>query len=142
MLTIQTTLAALPISASPSGHCGTTAIVQSPKRAALTRAEATKRCEQKYGKPIRFDDLPAGVDYAVLDFAINSGPSRAVTYLQKVLKMNVARASRRRSVFSAEGAEWQPLSQHKTASQGMIGRGLFDVLNTSNMPRSRAVAGR
>lgn len=29
--------------------------------------------------------LPSGVDYAVFDFGVNSGPARAVRYLQKVL---------------------------------------------------------
>ena len=29
-------------------------------------------------------ELPDGVDYAVFDFAVNSGPSRAAKYLQKV----------------------------------------------------------
>lgn len=31
---------------------------------------------------IRADDLPFGVDYAVFDFAVNSGPRRAVRFLQ------------------------------------------------------------
>lgn len=30
-------------------------------------------------------ELPDGVDYAVFDFAVNSGPSRAAKYLQKVV---------------------------------------------------------
>lgn len=38
-----------------------------------------------YWQPIRGDDLPAGLDYAVFDFAINSGPTRAAEYLQRVL---------------------------------------------------------
>lgn len=31
------------------------------------------------------DDLPSGVDYAVFDFAVNSGPSRAIIYLQNIV---------------------------------------------------------
>lgn len=30
-------------------------------------------------------ELPSGVDYAVFDFAVNSGPSRAAKYLQRVV---------------------------------------------------------
>ena len=34
-------------------------------------------------------DLPAGLDYAVYDFAVNSGPSRAVKFLQELLGANI-----------------------------------------------------
>ena len=39
----------------------------------------------QYANKIRFDDLPAGVDYAVLDGAVNSGPSQAVKWLQRAV---------------------------------------------------------
>lgn len=35
-----------------------------------------------YWDRIRGDDLPSGVDYAVFDFAVNSGVHRAATFLQ------------------------------------------------------------
>lgn len=38
-----------------------------------------------YWARIRGDDLPAGVDYAVFDFAVNSGVNRASRYLQMVI---------------------------------------------------------
>ena len=41
--------------------------------------------KKKYWDSIKGDDLPAGVDYAVFDFAINSGPSRAAKTLQSVV---------------------------------------------------------
>lgn len=34
---------------------------------------------------VRAEDLPDGVDYAVFNFAVNSGPSRAARYLQSVV---------------------------------------------------------
>lgn len=38
-----------------------------------------------YWARVRGDDLPAGVDYAVFDFAVNSGVNRASRYLQMVV---------------------------------------------------------
>lgn len=38
-----------------------------------------------YWAAVGGDDLPSGVDYAVADFGLNSGPSRAVKYLQRLV---------------------------------------------------------
>lgn len=38
-----------------------------------------------YWDVVSGSELPDGVDYAVFDFAVNSGPSRAAKYLQKVV---------------------------------------------------------
>src|SRR6266404_3935540 len=38
-----------------------------------------------YAQPLHYDDLPAGVDYAVLDYGINSGISRAAKVLQHIV---------------------------------------------------------
>jgi lysozyme family protein len=38
-----------------------------------------------YWDAVSASDLPDGVDYAVFDFAVNSGPSRAAKYLQKAV---------------------------------------------------------
>lgn len=40
---------------------------------------------KRYADVLRYDELPAGLDYAVLDFGINSGTSRSAKYLQRVL---------------------------------------------------------
>ncbi|MFG6591294.1 glycoside hydrolase family 108 protein [Sulfitobacter sp. 1A12157] len=54
---------------------------------ALTTEQAVKVYRYQYWNAVRGDDLPAGLDYAVADFAVNSGPSRAIKYLQNVLSV-------------------------------------------------------
>ena len=49
----------------------------------ITDAEVAEIYRVQYWDKIGGDDLPAGVDYAVFDFAVNSGPARAARYLQK-----------------------------------------------------------
>lgn len=52
---------------------------------ALGRAEAIQIYETQYWRTSGADRLPVGVDYAVFDYAVNSGPQRAVKDLQRVL---------------------------------------------------------
>jgi len=41
-----------------------------------------------YWAKIGGDDLPIGVDHAVMDFAVNSGVGRAAKFLQRVIGVN------------------------------------------------------
>ena len=52
---------------------------------ALGRAEAEAIYQAQYAAKVAFDALPAGIDYAVLDAAVNSGPARAAIILQKLV---------------------------------------------------------
>lgn len=52
---------------------------------ALTEAEAAVIYRANYWNVIKGDDLPAGLDYAVFDFAVNSGPARAAKHLQALV---------------------------------------------------------
>ena len=52
---------------------------------ALTPAKVAPLYKERYWDEVRGDDLPSGVDHAVFDFAVNSGPVRAIRTLQMVL---------------------------------------------------------
>jgi lysozyme family protein len=52
---------------------------------ALTETEAREIYLALYWNPVRGDDLPHGVDLAVLDFAVHAGVRRAARTLQHVL---------------------------------------------------------
>lgn len=52
---------------------------------ALTPEKVAPLYKAKYWDKICGDDLPTGVDYCVFDCAINSGPGRAVKFLQQVV---------------------------------------------------------
>lgn len=52
---------------------------------ALTREEARDIFTALYWQAVKGDELPGGLDCAVADFAVNSGPARAVKTLQALL---------------------------------------------------------
>ena len=52
---------------------------------ALTPAKVAPLYKERYWDAVRGDDLPAGVDFAMFDFAVNSGPVRAIRTLQSSL---------------------------------------------------------
>lgn len=51
---------------------------------AMTRQEAERIYRARYWDTLRCDELPAGVDYAVFDYGVNSGVGRAARVLQRV----------------------------------------------------------
>lgn len=55
----------------------------------LTVDEAMAIYKDQYWDTVRGDRLPRGLDYAVFDYAVNSGPSKAAKDLQRVLGVSV-----------------------------------------------------
>lgn len=51
----------------------------------LTKEQAAVCYRRQYWDAVLGAELPSGVDYAVFDFAVNSGPYRAATYLQRIV---------------------------------------------------------
>ena len=52
---------------------------------ALTKTTVAPIYRAKYWDKVRGDDLPSGLDAAVFDFAVNSGPGRAAKLLQRLV---------------------------------------------------------
>ncbi|GAA6176951.1 glycoside hydrolase family 108 protein [Sulfitobacter pacificus] len=51
----------------------------------ITDEQVAAIYKKQYWDTIRGDDLPHGIDYAVFDFAVNSGPARAAKFLQRIV---------------------------------------------------------
>lgn len=51
----------------------------------LTKAEAAEIYKFQYWNAVRGNDLPAGLDYVMFDYAVNSGPVTAIKALQRAL---------------------------------------------------------
>lgn len=56
---------------------------------AMPKSVAADIYSKHYANPIRYNDLPPGVDYAVLDYGINSGISRGAKVLQRIVGVPV-----------------------------------------------------
>jgi lysozyme family protein len=54
---------------------------------AITDEEALELYTDKFAKPIHFDDLPSGLDFAMLDIAIMEGVRGSLTLLQQALDL-------------------------------------------------------
>lgn len=49
----------------------------------VTMAEAQEIYRDQYWDAVHGDDMPAGIDYAVFDYGVNSGPGKAIRDLQR-----------------------------------------------------------
>jgi lysozyme family protein len=55
----------------------------------LERAEVRDIYRSVFWQPAHAEEMPAGLDLALFDFAVNSGPSRAIKALQSILGVKV-----------------------------------------------------
>ena len=55
----------------------------------MPKSVAADIYEKHYATPLHYNDLPAGVDYAVLDYGINSGIGRSIRVLQRLVGAHV-----------------------------------------------------
>ena len=68
-----------------SSFLGRAASVADVKK--LTREKVAPIYRQKFWEPIMGDELPAGVDLAVFDYGVHSGPRQSILAFQRILKV-------------------------------------------------------
>ena len=90
-----------------------------------------------YAVPLCYDDLPAGPDYAALDYGINSGVSRAAKVMQRLVGMNnvdgvigpatlaaIGRRDPRRSSMRSVTSAWRSCARSRRSRRSArAGRG-------------------
>src|SRR5712691_4793819 len=77
----------------------------------------------KYWRAMRCDDLPAGVDYAVFDYGVNSGIGRAGKVLRRTLDLAIARhqgVEERPSSRAMDGRSSTPFSDTASITDDVI----------------------
>lgn len=60
-------------------------MVDEPEMRALTVDDVAPIYRAEYWNKVRGNDLPLGVDYALFDFAVNSGVRRAIKTIQRIV---------------------------------------------------------
>lgn len=90
----------------------------------LTKEQAREIYRRKYWAPVRGDDLPAGIDLATMDPAVNSGVARGARWIQQAL--GVAADGRVGPITVAAAAKAAPVPVIQKACKVRMGflRGL------------------
>jgi lysozyme family protein len=75
---------------------------------ALTPETVAPLYKRKYWDAVRADDLVDGVDYCVFDVAVNSGPGRAIKFLQSCVGVTADGGFGPRTLAAVKEAEKDP----------------------------------
>ena len=75
---------------------------------ALTSTMVAPLYKRKYWDACRSDDLVSGVDYAVFDVAVNSGPGRAIKFLQSCVGVDADGGFGPRTLAAVKVTEQDP----------------------------------
>lgn len=75
----------------------------------LTPADVAPLYKTRYWDKIKGDELPDGVDYIVFDTAINSGPGRAVKFLQGCIGVDMDGAIGPKTLAAVKAADHKQL---------------------------------
>ncbi len=81
---------------------------------ALSRAEAGAIYRARYWDAVTGDDLPSGLDLAAFDYAVNSGPARAVRTIQGLVAVDNRRPDRTANAFC------YPHERHRRSHPGAV----------------------
>lgn len=105
----------------------------------LTLQDVTPIYKRNYWDKVRGDDLPVGVDLTVFDYGVNSGPSRSVKELQRVVGAHVDGKMGAATLLAAAGKNGQTVIQSVNARRMSFLRGLA-IWNTFKNGWTRRVA--
>lgn len=97
---------------------------------ALSPDEIKAIYKRDYWDAVRGDDLPPGVDFAVADFGLNSGPSRAAKYLCRCLGMKQSGTLNNEVIQAAKQADADDLVNTYCDARAAFLRGIV-ASNTS-----------
>ncbi|MFZ5690684.1 MAG: glycoside hydrolase family 108 protein [Pseudomonadota bacterium] len=72
---------------------------------AMKRDDAAKIYRERYWHALRCDELPAGLDYAVFDYGVNSGIARAAKVMQRLLGLGNGTAMTDAAIAAVRSAD-------------------------------------
>ncbi|CAB4132222.1 Peptidoglycan binding domain containing protein [uncultured Caudovirales phage] len=78
---------------------------------ALSKEDVKPLYKRDYWDAVKGDELPAGVDYAAFDFAINAGPSRSRKMIQTALGVTADGAIGPATIAAIKAADGEELLQ-------------------------------
>ena len=92
-----------------------------------------------YWDAVRADELPAGVDFCIFDWAVNSGPRRAAKALQKAAGATVDGAIGPMTVAAVNAADAAQIIEDVTKEREEFYRGLrtFDTFGKGWLRRNK-----